>query len=107
MSGAKIIEGLKNAVAIARGEDQPGRVTIVQRQPPKPAEGEAWGILNPWGDVWTYDVFNSPEAATAYVKRFWGDNRSKVDLNAFKPVRVTITVAVADEQPGPNPPARP
>jgi hypothetical protein len=66
---------------------------------PKPARGEAWGILNPYGDLWTYETFESEDAVKAYVKRFWSDfpPSSRGDLTKFKPVRVRVTVSVLPE----------
>lgn len=67
---------------------------------PKPATGEAWGILNPYGDLWTYETFRTPAAAMAHVASFWrGINH---DLGAYKAVRVEVRVTVLPEPPSPS-----
>lgn len=63
------------------------------RRKPKGALGQAWGILNPYGDLWTWQTFDTPEDARRYVAEFWRNN-SKVDLASFQPVRVTVRAAV-------------
>lgn len=61
---------------------------------PKPARGEAWGILNPWGDFWTYETFGNEAAAVAYIENFWrGFPGTSPDLRRFKVVRAKITVS--------------
>jgi hypothetical protein len=61
---------------------------------PKPARGKAWGILNPYGDLWTYETFSTAEAAEAYVRLFWkGVRTAPQDLTRFKPIRVKVTVS--------------
>lgn len=62
---------------------------------PRTAQAEAWGILNPWGDVWTYHTFDSKEAAEAFVQKFWRDfPGSKPDTRRFKAIRVKVVVSV-------------
>lgn len=62
---------------------------------PKAATGEAWGIINPFGDVWTYDTLKTPEAAEEYVRWFWAGTKDGPALDTFKPVRVRVRVTVA------------
>ena len=64
---------------------------------PKSAEGDAWGILNPYGDLWTHRTFPNEQAAAQHVKDFWrGVTLEKTgDLRRFKPVRVKVRVTVA------------
>lgn len=31
------------------------------------------GIVNPWGDLWTDKVFDTPEAAIRYLDAFWAE----------------------------------
>lgn len=63
---------------------------------PKPARGKAFGILNPYGDFWTYQTFETERAARDYVARFWGQRcfrHTSYDHRKFKviPVRVTVS----------------
>lgn len=66
---------------------------------PKGARGEAWGILNPYGDLWTWQTFDTPELAISYVERFWRDIKTAHELSRFKPVRVKVHVTPARVQP--------
>jgi len=60
----------------------------------KPARGEAWGILNPWGDVWTHDTFATPEAAKRHLVAFWSQPWfPPTDTDKFRIVRVLVTVS--------------
>lgn len=62
---------------------------------PKPATGEAWGILNPYGDLWTRKTFDTEEAARQHVRAWWSWNpEAGGDLSKFKPVRVKVRVTV-------------
>lgn len=61
----------------------------------KPARGKAFGILNPWGDVWTHETFDTEERAAHYVVRFWRDFPGvKRDTSQFKVVPVKVTVSI-------------
>lgn len=62
----------------------------------KPAEGIAWGILNPYGDLWTHRTFPSEKAAEQHVMDFWrGVSVEKTgDLRRFRPVQVKVHVSV-------------
>jgi hypothetical protein len=60
------------------------------------AEGEAWGILNPYGELWTHDTFQSEDAARRDVEAFWRGNPNAGDLSGFKPVRVNVRVTLAE-----------
>ena len=67
----------------------------VMAKKPRGNEGIAWGILNPWGDVWTTNTFETEEAARAHVREFWARFPEQRDLTKFKPVRVKVHVSVA------------
>lgn len=64
------------------------------KRKPKGAKGEAWGILNPYGDLWTWQSFDTEAEALEYIVRFWRGN-PKIDLRQFKPVRVKVHTTVA------------
>jgi hypothetical protein len=55
---------------------------------PKSASARGFGILNPFGDMWTHTIFESPREAQAYVKHFWNGNPNVGALTQFKIVRV-------------------
>jgi len=60
---------------------------------PKPARGKGFGILNPFGDLWTYHWFDTEADARRFIADFWRGNQSAPDLDKFKviPVRVTVS----------------
>jgi hypothetical protein len=60
---------------------------------PKPARGEAFGILNPYGDIWTHETFRTEARAKAYVAAFWAGLRTTVNLEDFKVIPVKVTVS--------------
>jgi hypothetical protein len=61
---------------------------------PKPARGEAYGILNPWGDLWTHDTFQTEALARKHIEDFWRNFPSPpTDLSRFKVIRVKVTVS--------------
>ena len=60
------------------------------------AEGEAWGILNPYGRLWTHHTFPSEDAARRQVEAFWRGNPRAGDLSGFKPVRVNVRTTLAE-----------
>lgn len=68
---------------------------------PRPYNHTAFGILNPYGDVWTAEWFDDEEGARKHVTDFWkqtGFEKAKVDPSTFKvvPVQVTITALSTD-----------
>lgn len=52
-----------------------------------------FGILNPYGDIWSPETFDTEAEAMAYVEQFWRDTKGVTDLSRFKPVRVRVTVS--------------
>lgn len=71
-----------------------------QAKRPKPARGKAYGILNPYGDLWTYEHFQTVEAAEKHVRDYWaGFPTLPHDLAAFKVVPVRVTVSVLPPSP--------
>lgn len=73
----------------------------------RPARGTAFGILNPWGDVWTYETFSTEAEARQHIKNFWtGIKSSTVDVSRFSVVEVRVTVSVIKpKDPTPSPQA--
>lgn len=59
---------------------------------PKPYRAIRFGILNPYGDVWTPETFDTEDAAKRYVTEWWkqvGGPRA----DKFKIVRARVTVS--------------
>lgn len=60
---------------------------------PKGARGTAWGILNPWGDVWTHNTFTTSMAASAHIDEFWDQpGFGPTDRSKFRVVPVEVQV---------------
>ena len=65
----------------------------------RPYVDDRFGILNPWGDVWTPDTFDTEEAAREHLRDFWsqpGFGRKYQDVTRFKVVPVTVRVEIAE-----------
>lgn len=78
-------------------EEADGGVRDRKAKRPKPARGKALGILNPYGDLWTYETFQTEELARAYIKAFWAPIDHGPDLSKFTVIPVKVTVsAIAD-----------
>lgn len=54
-------------------------------------------IINPYGGVWTDEIFQTPDDAMKYLKEFWknGNNRFK----EYKLAVATLTITL-DRTPG-------
>ena len=68
------------------------------KRDPGPYETRAlWGIMNPYGSLWTDQAFESPADAESYLRNFWKDI-SKASLSKFRIVLVrrSITLEVED-----------
>lgn len=68
------------------------KTTKAKKEPPRPYIMNRFGILNPWGQVWSVNTFDTSEEASRYLARFWGDQKNAVDLAKFKVSRVTVTI---------------
>jgi hypothetical protein len=65
---------------------------------PRPNGGVEIGILNPYGDVWSYSWFETPEAAEAHLRGFWHNTRiTEAEIRRFKLVGVSVTVEAISE----------
>jgi len=53
---------------------------------PKTATITGYGILNPYGDMWTPEVFSTIGGARGHLERFWHFQPGQ-DLSKFKIVR--------------------
>lgn len=53
---------------------------------PKTSSTVGYGIINPYGDMWTSEVFDTPGQAKGHLERFW-QNINGTDLTKFRIVR--------------------
>ena len=62
---------------------------------PKPYRWKAFGILNPHGDVWTVNTFDTEAEAQSHLEHFWTSvmKVSDHDLSKYRIVPVRITVS--------------
>jgi hypothetical protein len=54
------------------------------------ARGCCFGILNPYGGLWTHHTFPTEAAARAYVTDFWRTSSQDVSKFSVVPVRVRV-----------------
>lgn len=74
---------------------------------PKPARGKAFGILNPYGDMWTYAHFPSRIAALRHISDFWGSIPHDPGRYTVVPVRVTVSALPSRPQSASDATAKP
>ena len=55
-------------------------------------------ILNQYGGIWTDELFETPEAALAYLKSYWKDQK---DLSGYRLVQAVKTIEVYRPQGDP------
>jgi hypothetical protein len=66
---------------------------------PKTASREGYGILNPYGDMWSSNVFDTMDEASEYLRNFWRKSKPGADLSAYKIVKAKQTAKyLADPQ---------
>lgn len=68
----------------------------LQPKRPKPLRVKRFGILNPWGDLWSYETFDTVDAAGAHIAQFWKFSKD-TDVSKFRVVPVRVTVSVIAE----------
>lgn len=54
-----------------------------------------FGILNPYGQIWTHNTFDSEADAKGYLERFW--EKTPDNLPGFKVIKVVVTITAAPE----------
>lgn len=54
---------------------------------------DRYGILNPYGDVWSPDTFSTIALAERHVREFWRGVSNPPNFAKFKIVRVRVTVS--------------
>jgi hypothetical protein len=54
-------------------------------------------IINPYGGVWTDEIFQTPEEAMEYLNKFWKNKNDR--LKEYKLAVATLTVTL-DRKPG-------
>lgn len=63
---------------------------------PKPVTEHRYAIINPYGEFWSDNVYDSPEDAVRSFKAFWGESFHK-HIARFKIAMVNHTVTNDDE----------
>jgi hypothetical protein len=58
---------------------------------------ERFGIINPYGGIWTPNTFDTPEDAARYVSNYWKSDAEKI--KGFKVVLVSVTVVAEEDGP--------
>lgn len=73
---------------------------MAKKGKPQKATRTGYGILNPYGDMWTSHVFERPEQAADYVRDYWKQfPASNTDVSKFKVVKARQSaVYVGDHQ---------
>lgn len=71
---------------------------------PRSTAREGFGILNPYGDVWTTDIFPSAEEAREHVVTFWRDTMKEPQgAGGYRIVRVKQRTSFVGEVEGEAP----
>ena len=69
-----------------------------KKKRPRPAKDYCYGILNPYGDMWTHKTFQSPREAAKYVINFWrGVGKGSEPDRKYRIVPVEVRVRPLDE----------
>ena len=55
-------------------------------------------IINPYGGIWTDEIFQTPEEALKYLRAFWGADK---DLSNFKLAHAKLEVNLELQHTGP------
>jgi len=69
---------------------------MAKTKKPQTASGDCYGILNPYGDMWTYRSFETEAEARAFIKNFWRDDPG--DISRFKVVRARFRASYIADQ---------
>jgi hypothetical protein len=74
---------------------------------PSPIRGNAYGILNPYGDFWTWQTFETERAARDYVVAYWRTfPKPPHDTSRFRVIPVKVSVSAIADTSGENDLAR-
>jgi hypothetical protein len=68
------------------GEPKPVRAL---KRKIRTANRDGYGILNPYGDMWTTEIFETPAAAEQFVRDFWRGAKD-IDHSRFRVVRARV-----------------
>lgn len=71
--------------------------TAKPKRKPRPSKGKEFGILNPYGDIWTFQSFETPEEARQHLDGFWRGIGSPQKAEGFRIVRVNVATSYAGE----------
>lgn len=59
---------------------------------PLPLSERRYGIVSPYGNIWTVKTFDTEDRAKSYLEKFWHGIKS--DITKFKVVPVDVTISV-------------
>lgn len=66
---------------------------------PAPAHSVGWAIVNPWGEFWSTEVFDSEDSARIHFNKFWqspGFKGSPPKWEDYRAVKVRQTIEVVE-----------
>jgi hypothetical protein len=53
-----------------------------------------WGILNPWGDLWTYEAFGTQAEARVHLEKWWAAFDGSKPATGYRIVPVKVMTSV-------------
>lgn len=56
---------------MAKKMKKPKKIVKPAKKRPAMSSHNGYGILSPYGDMWTSSIFNSPTEAKDYIRDFW------------------------------------
>ncbi len=78
-----------------RGRGNPGAVEVMTKMKhPLPSKMMRYGILSPYGNIWTIDTFDSAAEANRHLKKVF--HGVVGDINTFKIIAVEVTVKTVE-----------
>jgi hypothetical protein len=74
------------------------RILMAKNKRPKSTSLGGYGIVNPYGDMWTVEVFPTEKQARDHLERFWASGEhGTTDLSRFKIVHAKQTTSYVDD----------
>lgn len=74
----------------------------VKKKRPRANGHNGYGIVSPYGDMWTSTIFNTADQAKAYVKDSWKDIKGNHDVSKYRIVWARQTARYIREAAGDN-----
>lgn len=80
---------------VQAGDNARLRLRITTKKPKPYRMSGRYGILNPYGDLWTPETFTTVMGAKNYATKYWRDfpGKTKVNPSEFLIVEVAVTVS--------------